>query len=202
MQRTSAILLVAALVLAGLSGWLLWRTANNAPLGPGAEQSVSLGGPFALIDQNGRPKTDRDFHGRWTLLYFGYTYCPDVCPTTLAMIEKALAKMGPPAQAVTPVFVSVDPERDTPSVLKAYLKSFGPQFVGLTGSPAQVAQVAKAYRVYYAKQTLPGGTYAVEHSSVIYLLDPKGRLVKVYDDQTQSADLAKDLNAVIASGAG
>jgi protein SCO1/2 len=191
MHRTSTILLVCALVLSAAVGSLLWR------LGDGGREAAasSVGGPFRLIDQDGRVRTDKDFRGRWVLAYFGYTYCPDVCPTTLAQMANTLRKLGPEAARVTPVFITVDPERDTPSVLKTYLASFGPRFVGLTGKPADIAKVAHAYRVYYAKHPLGGGNYAVDHSSVIYLLDTDGRFVKAYDDSASASAIASDLKS-------
>lgn len=188
MRRISTVLLICSLLLAAAASWLLWRMASAPP-----PQSAALGGPFRLVDQDGRQRSDADFHGRYVLLYFGYTFCPDVCPTTLAMMANALAKLGAEQDGIVPVFVTVDPERDTPAVLKAYLANFGPRFVGLTGKPGQIAAVAHAYRVYYAKHPLPGGGYSVDHSSVIYLLDPKGRFVKFYDDGVSAAALAADL---------
>jgi protein SCO1/2 len=191
MYRTSSVLLVMALVLAIVAGWLLWRMSGPADTAGIAD----VGGPFVLVDQTGRARSDRDFRGRWVLLYFGYTFCPDVCPTTLARIGKTLGDLGSDADRVVPVFITVDPERDTPAVLKTYLASFGPRFVGLTGKPAAIAKVAKAYRVYYAKHPLPGGTYSVDHSSVIYLLDRQGKFVKAYDDTDSPEALAKDLKS-------
>jgi protein SCO1 len=116
-----------------------------------------------------------------------------VCPTTLAVMADAMTKLGSKAGKVVPVFVTVDPERDTPAVLKKYLAAFGPEFVGLTGSLAQVTSVAHEYRVYFAKHRLDGGGYAVDHSSVIYLLGPDGKLLNFYDEQMTADGLAKDL---------
>jgi len=191
MYRTSTVLLVCALVLSATAGLLLWR------LGDGGLDAApaSVGGPFRLIDQDGHVRTDKDFRGRWVLAYFGYTYCPDVCPTTLALMANVLGKLGPEATRVAPVFVTVDPERDTPSVLKTYLASFGQHFVGLTGKPADIAKVAHAYRVYYAKHPLGGGNYSVDHSSVIYLLDTDGKFVKAYDDSATASAIAADLKS-------
>ena len=191
MDRTSSVLLACALILATAAGWLLWRMADLPTTVDVA--TASIGGPFRLVDQNGHVRTDKDFHGRWSLVYFGYTYCPDVCPTTLALIGNVERKLGPDAARVTPVFVSVDPERDTPAVLKTYLANFGPGFVGLTGKPSDIAKVAHSYRVYYAKHPLAGGTYSVDHSSVIYLLDPDGKFVKAYDDSASADAIAADL---------
>ena len=173
MTRAPTALLVLALLLAILAGGLLWYTGDRLPGGRPAEIGVAdIGGPFALTDQNGLRRTDKDFRGRYVLLYFGYTYCPDVCPTTLGVMSDALAKLGTRSSRIVPVFVTIDPERDTPAALKKYLAAFGPNFVGLTGSLADVTSVAHEYRVYFAKQKLDGGGYALDHSSVIYLLGP------------------------------
>jgi protein SCO1/2 len=146
-----------------------------------------------LTDQNGVKRSDKDFRGHWVLLYFGYTYCPDVCPTTLALIASALGKLGSDANRVVPVFITVDPERDTPPVLKSYLAAFGPQFVGLTGSTSDIANVAHAYRIYFKKVPVQGGGYSFDHSSAILLLDPNGHFIKAYDEQSGAAAIANDL---------
>jgi protein SCO1 len=190
MRRTSVVLLFCALVLALAASVALWRLGDR--YGPDSG-TPAVGGPYVLTDQNGTPRSDRDFRGRWVLLYFGYTFCPDVCPTTLAKISAALGKLGPEANRFVPVFITIDPARDTPSVLKSYLAAFGPQFVGLTGKPSDIAKVAHAYRVYYAKHPLAGGNYAMDHSSVIYLIDPNGNFVKAYDDDASVPALAADL---------
>jgi len=190
MRRTSTILLFCALAAALVASILLWRLAGQLEPAGG---TASIGGPYTLTDQNGHRVSDADFRGRWVLLYFGYTFCPDVCPTTLAKISAALRKLGPQADRFVPVFITVDPQRDTPPVLKTYLAAFGPQFVGLTGKPSDIAKVAHSYRVYYAKHPLAGGNYAMDHSSVIYLIDPHGTFVKAYDDDASPASLAADL---------
>lgn len=195
MHRVPLILLACALVLAIFAGILLWKMGEPAQIGAPQSTVAAVGGPFALIDQNGHPTTDKDFRGRWVLLYFGYTYCPDVCPTTLALMANVLDRLGAKATRIVPVFITVDPERDTPDTLKKYLSAFGPRFVGLTGSPAAIAKVAREYRVYYAKHKLDGGNYSVDHSSVIYLLDPDGKFVKAYIDDAPPAAVANDLDA-------
>jgi protein SCO1/2 len=198
MTRAPTTLIVLALLLAVFAGGLLWYVSDRVP---GAQPSgmgvADIGGPFVLTDQNGARRTDRDFRGRFVLLYFGYSECPDVCPTTLSVIADALSKLGPRAQRFVPVFVTIDPERDTPPALKKYLAAFGPNFVGLTGSLADITKVAHEYRVYFAKHKLAGGAYGLDHSSVIYLLGPDGRLVKFYDEATTPDLLAKDLNGVL-----
>ncbi len=181
-------LFLAAFVVAGA----LWNLSSGITL-QGAIAGSAIGGPFMLTDQNGEPKADTDFHGRSVLLYFGYTNCPDVCPTTLAVIADAMKQMGSKAARMTPVFVTIDPARDTPKVLKSYLASFGPQFVGLTGDSEAIKKMAGEYRVYYAKHPLPGGGYAMDHSSELYLLGPDGKLTTFYDAGIDAKTLAADL---------
>lgn len=195
MIRTPIAFVPYALMLAAAAGGLLWHEGDRVARlgGTVATGTAEVGGPFTLIDQDGTTRTDADFRGRFMLVYFGYSFCPDVCPTTLAMMGSALDKLGPKRARVVPVFVSIDPARDTPDMLKTYLKSFGPDFVGLTGRAHQVAQAANAYRVYYARRELPGGTYAMDHSGVIYLMGPDGKFVTYYEDQIGPDGLARDL---------
>jgi protein SCO1/2 len=144
-------------------------------------QGMSLGGPFSLVDQTGRAVTERDYAGRWLLVYFGYTYCPDVCPTELGTIAAAIDAMGPAGERVTPVFITVDPERDTPEALADYVARFHPRMVGLTGSAEQVAEAARRYRVYYARARSADATeYLMDHSSFIYMVGPDGRVRSLF----------------------
>lgn len=147
---------------------------SEAPLA-----GARIGGPFTLVNQDGRQVSDRDFDGRYRLMYFGYTYCPDVCPVDLQrlMAGYKLLEGSDPAIAakIAPIFVSVDPERDTPPVLKQYVSAFSPKLIGLTGSPEQIAKVAKEYAIVYSKEQQPGATdYLMNHSRVAYLFGPKG----------------------------
>jgi protein SCO1/2 len=194
-MRNPMALLPYLLLAAALAGGLLWREAETIPaVGHNVTSgSIAVGGPFSLTDQDGHSKSLADFRGKFVLLYFGYTRCPDVCPTTLAVMGAALAKLGMQAARVAPVFVTIDPARDTPAILKLYVKSFGPKFIGLTGSPAELAKVEHEYRVVAAKHPLPGGGYAMDHSSVLYLLGPDGKLVAFYDEAITADTLAKDL---------
>ncbi len=171
-------LLVAILLLA--AGAYLF-VSGYQPAG------LTVGGPFSLIDGDGHPVTDQTWHGKYMLVYFGYTYCPDVCPTTLTNVADALDKLGPRADRVQVLFVTVDPKRDTAAVVKQYAAAFSPRIIGLTGSPQQIAAAAKAYRVYYAEhRTGPGpDDYSMDHSSVLYLMGPDGRFIApVRADQT------------------
>ncbi|HEY4123310.1 MAG TPA: SCO family protein [Rhizomicrobium sp.] len=191
MIRTPLALIPYLIALAAIIGGLLSYAGDRA-VGV-AQGAAAIGGPFTLVDQNGATRTDKDFRGQYLLIYFGYTYCPDVCPTTLAVMQQALEKLGPTATGVTPVFVTIDPARDTPKVLKSYLNSFGPRFVGLTGSGAAIAGISHAYSVYAARQPLKGGGYAMNHSSTIYLMGPNGKFLTHYDEVIGPDALAADL---------
>jgi protein SCO1 len=199
MFKTKEALIPYLLLVAAMAGGLLWHESENIPgLGRTVTSGVpAVGGPFRLTDQDGEPRASGDFAGRYQLIYFGYTNCPDVCPTTLAVISEALDKLGVDANRIVPIFITIDPGHDTPAILKPYVKAFGPQFVGLTGSQAQISDVEKSYRVYAGKKALEGGKYGFDHSSVIYLMGPDGRLVTFYDELISPDDLAKDLKAKI-----
>ena len=200
MRRIPVVLLPVLLVAALLLGALIWQTSDTLPglgrvVGTG---TAAVGGPFVLTDQNGKPRSSAEFRGRFMMIYFGYTYCPDVCPTTLALMGDALDKLGPARSRVVPIFITVDPQRDTPAQLKSYLKAFGPDFVGLTGSVKTITKVAGDFRVYFKKQPLPGGGYGMDHSSVIYLMAPDGRFVTYWDDTAIGPNkLAAELRARI-----
>jgi protein SCO1 len=156
-------------------------------------EGARIGGPFRLVDQDGRPRTERDFAGKWRVMYFGYTFCPDVCPVDMGNVGAGLkafaAKDADRAAKVVPIFVSVDPERDTPKVLKQFVAAFHPRMVGLTGDPAQIAAAAKAYSIYYSRgETSPGGGYLVNHSRQTYLFDAAGKpIALVPADQSPQA---------------
>jgi protein SCO1 len=184
MRRLSLLSIPILLAVALAAGYFLWRASDNLPaLGREVVTGTAeIGGPFKLIDQNGVRRSSTDFRGRFMLVYFGYSYCPDVCPTTLSLIADALDKLGPKADAIVPIFITIDPERDSPAKLKPYLASFGPRFVGLTSDLATIKKVAALYRVYLKKEPLQGGDYAMDHSSVIYLMGPDGKFVGFWDD--------------------
>lgn len=168
---------------------------------PAAEPPLagaSIGGPFSLIDGNGRPFTDRNLAGRWRIMYFGYTFCPDVCPVDMQNIGAGLRifeKQHPRLAAkVVPVFVTVDPERDTPAVVKEYVSAFHPRGVGLTGTAEAVDQAADAYRVPYAKRPpAPGGGYMVDHGRSAYLMDPDGKPVALLSADRNPEAVAAEL---------
>ena len=153
-----------------------------------------IGGPFALTDQNGARRTEADFRGKLMLVYFGFTYCPDVCPTDLQQMGLAVDRLGSAGETVQPIFVTVDPERDTAAHLRDYLPLFHPRFVGLTGEPTAVQEAARAYRVYYKKVTWDGGSdYTVDHSAFIYLMDRDGSYLGFFPPGTSAERLAETI---------
>lgn len=166
-----------------------------------ATGEAKLGGPFTLTNHEGRRVTDADFRGRYMLIYFGFAYCPDVCPTELQAMGRALDLIGPEkAKKIVPVFISVDPARDTPAELAKYVKAFHPRMVGLTGTPEEVAAVAKAFRVYYkiGKPSAPGAMdYLVDHTSFLYLVGPDGDFAALYRGGTGAEALAEALEAAV-----
>jgi protein SCO1/2 len=199
--RSPRFVLIAA-VLAGLvilgTGAFLVLVLHDSPRGAaGTALGSAIGGPFQLVDQNGKTVTEADLKGKWSLVYFGYTHCPDACPTALNDISIALADLGPKRDAVRPVFITVDPERDTPESLKAYVTSFDAPILALTGSPEQVAKAAKGYRVYYAKHPEAGGDYSMDHSSVIYVMDPEGRFTASFTHESAPEQIAERLKKLI-----
>jgi cytochrome oxidase Cu insertion factor (SCO1/SenC/PrrC family) len=183
-------LVVAVLILG--TGAFVW-------LSQGGTASL-VGGPFTLEDGNGKQVTDRDFRGKYMLVYFGYTYCPDVCPTTLNEVTNALDRLGPKANDLQPIFITVDPARDTPAVMKQYTAAFTPRLIGLTGTAEQIGKVAQEYRVYYAKhRTGPGpNDYTMDHSSVLYLMGPSGKFIAPIRTDEDGAQMAADLSKLIS----
>lgn len=155
--------------------------------------STAIGGPFSLVDGEGRTVTDRDFRGKWMLIYFGYTHCPDACPTALNDMVNALDLLGPSRRNVVPVFITVDPERDTREVMRDYVSAFDAAVVPLTGPPEAVAATMREYRVYAAKRPTKDGGYDMDHSSIIYVMDPEGRFVTNFTHQTNPEKIAEKL---------
>ncbi len=158
-----------------------------------------IGGPFALVDQTGARRTDADFRGKILLVYFGFTYCPDVCPTDLQEIAGALDRLGPDADAVQPLFITVDPERDTPAHLKDYVALFHPRLVGLTGSAAAIQDAARAYRAYYAKVSLEKADYTVDHSAFIYLMGRNGDYLGFFPPGTSAELMVGTLRPLVTA---
>jgi len=160
---------------------------------PAAQTVATIGGPFRLTDQNGRTVSDQDLKGHPFLVFFGFTHCPDVCPTTLFEVSEILRSLGPDANGTRALFITVDPERDTPSVMKDYVSNFDPHVWGLTGDPAAIAAVAKAYRVYYKKVPLDDGGYTMDHTAIVYLMDRNGRFVAPFNLKRSAEAAAADL---------
>jgi protein SCO1/2 len=183
-----ALAVVAAfLVLAGAALWILMTPSRSG--------TALIGGPFQLQGAGGKTFTDADLKGHPFLVYFGYTHCPDVCPTTLAQISDVLGKM--PDKPIRALFVTVDPERDTPAMLADYVSSFDPRIVGLSGTPQEIAQVEKAYRVYARKAPTKDGDYSMDHSSIVYLMDARGGFLEAFNlDRTPEAS-AKELEGYL-----
>ena len=176
------------------------KSGGSAPVQSSGEALV--GGPFQLVDQNGKPADQNLLKGKWSAVFFGYTYCPDVCPTTLQALAQAQTKLGDKAKNLQVVFISVDPERDTPAQMKTYLStpSFPQGAIGLTGTTAQVAATAKAYRVYYQKDG-QGEGYSVAHSSIVYLMNPDGKFDRALTESQTPSEVATQIGDAMAQGA-
>jgi protein SCO1/2 len=186
-------------ILVLVAGLLIGLAFRDSAKGvAGSPLSVAIGGKFSLVDQNGKAFTDSDLKGKWQLVFFGYTHCPDICPTALNDLSLALDQLGAKKSKVGIVFISVDPDRDTPAVLKSYVESFGGPIEALTGSADAVAQVAKDYRVFYAKHPTAGGGYDMDHSALIYVMDPQGRFTATFTPDDDADAIAKRLNKLVS----
>ena len=196
MNKAITGLLVLALVLVlGIAGRGLLRDADVADTAP-----VDIGGPFTLVDQDGRVWTEKDLLNRISVIFFGYTYCPDVCPTKLADIGLALDQLSPAElENVLPVFITVDPDRDTRELVGEYVSYFHPKMVGLTGSFDQTDAAAKQYRAYYKYVDRVAGNedYLVDHSSITYVMGPDGRFMRHFSYGTGPDDMAAGLRAIL-----
>jgi len=194
--RVSRIALVVGFVLLAVAvgfGVRIFLLRAGEPSTAMLSGAALFGGPFTLVDQDGKTRTDADFRGRYLLVYFGYTFCPDLCPTELQTISAALDRLGDKAAKVQPLFITIDPERDTAPVLKEYVGHFRPGLVGLTGSAREIAAAAKAYRVYYAKVPAADGgdDYLMDHSGFVFLMGPDGRYLTHFTPQTTAKELAQ-----------
>jgi protein SCO1/2 len=199
MSRRFLLVIVGGFLVGALGAAALHLA--DVPAAPPVETSGTalIGGPFTLIDQNGKTITDHDFAGRYKLVFFGFTHCPDICPAELQVIAAALDKLGSKADKVVPIFITVDPDRDTPAVVGAFVKNFGPRFVGLSGSPPAIAAVAKEYRVAYSKVEQPGSAndYTVDHSALVYLMGPDGEYIDHFAYGTSAEAMAQALNSYL-----
>lgn len=197
---TTRTLIVAATAL-GLSAVLgIFLITSSRPVGaPVISTGKALvGGPFEMVDHTGKTVTQADYEGKYLLIYFGFTFCPDVCPTALQVMSAALDRMGEKADAVQPLFITIDPERDTVENMAAYVNHFHPRLVGLTGTLEQVRKTARAYRVIFKKVRESGASdYTMDHSSVVYLMDPDGAFLASFNHTTTPDDMARVLSEKI-----
>ncbi|HEX3162392.1 MAG TPA: SCO family protein [Pseudolabrys sp.] len=191
--RTSQILLIISAFLTGLvvfTGVFLYATGNLGSNSPGTS---AIGGPFKLVDQNGASVTDADIKGRPFLVFFGYTHCPDICPATLFEVSEVMRALGKDADRTGALFITVDPERDTPAAMKDYLSSFDSHLRGATGDRAAIDAAEKAYRVYAKKVPTTNGDYSMDHTALVYLMDKQGRFVAPFSLKRRPEDAAADL---------
>jgi protein SCO1/2 len=201
-----ALALAGGIAAGGVGGWLIWP--KNAPDEPPARSSSELmdalmwnrepvGGPFALVDHTGTPRRDTDFRGKLLLIYFGFTFCADICPIDLQSMAAAVDQLGPAGDGVQPLFITVDPEKDTPDVLRGYVALFHPRLVGLTGDPRAIRRVALAYKVYFART--PGTDTQVDHSGVVYLIGHDGRYAGFFPPGTPAGRMVEVLRPMLAA---
>ena len=192
-SRASHLLLVLTAFVAGLVIFsaAIFLVAGRAPTQAPAPSAI--GGPFRLTDQNGQAVTDADLKGKPFLVFFGFTHCPDICPTTLFEVSEILGKLGNDAERINALFVTVDPERDSSDKLKDYLSSFHPRLRALTGDATAIAVMEKAYRVYSKKVPLEGGGYTMDHTALVYLMDKEGRFVAPFNMKRSPQDAAVEL---------
>jgi protein SCO1/2 len=191
-----ALLLAGAVLLLGLSAVVIGFLANGNSGSADAPAPVAIGGPFQLRTGGGKTVTEADVRGAPFLVFFGYTHCPDVCPTTLAWLAEVLKALGPEAK-VKVLFVTVDPDRDTPDLMADYASNFDPRIIGLSGDRVAVDRMIAAYRVYARKAPTPSGDYTMDHSAVTYLMDRNGAFVRSFNVDRPPTEAAKDLKAVM-----
>jgi protein SCO1 len=192
--RRVIVMLAVVLVIASAAAIVAIHRASPVNA---ARQLPDIGGHFALSTADGRRVTDETFRGKWLLVYFGYTTCPDVCPTTLSSMAQALDKLGPLADKVQPAFITVDPERDTAEIVAQYVKDFDPRFIGLVGSPREIAAAARDFHVYYVVRQLGNNEYVIDHSSFIYVVDPNGKFVRLLTGDLPGHQLADELRKLL-----
>lgn len=189
------------LMLGGAAAWIMLQPQSSGVQTTSRGEAL-IGGPFELVDQFGQARSDADFLGDYMLIYFGYTYCPDICPASLAIMTQAIDQLEESdkdkAGRITPVFITVDPERDKVENIKQYAEHFHPDMVAMTGTPEQIASAAKAYRVYYAKaEDDSSSDYLMDHSSIFYLMGPDGKYVKHFTHNDDSNTIATALAELV-----
>jgi protein SCO1 len=193
-RALTGVLAAAALILETAAGSF---GAQQSPQVEPAAAVPGIGGHFTLTSPEGRAVNDRSFPGKWLLVYFGYTFCPDACPTALNALGTVLDELGPLAAKVQPIFITVDPERDTPQVIADYVKAFDSRIVGLSGTPEQIAAAAKEFRVYYEVRPLGNDEYAIDHSSFIYVINPQRQIVELLTGNLPGHSMAEELRRLI-----
>lgn len=194
MKRVATlIILLGVATIVGIGGRIAWDHFQEPESIGSPVAGALIGGPFELVDHTGKTVTQDDFKGKFMLIYFGYTYCPDVCPTELQDMTAALDALGDKADRIQPIFITVDPQRDTPELMAEYVANFYPGMIGLTGTEEQIAAAAKAYRIYYAKVAEDENDpyYLMDHSSIIYLMDEGGKLAAYFNSKMSPEDMAK-----------
>lgn len=203
MSRNGLIALVAGVLVAIVAGW--WLSEIVVEMADEGDKPVvstgeaRVGGPFTLVGQDGKTVTDEDFRGRYLLIYFGFTFCPDVCPTELSIMATAIETLGEDGEKIQPIFITIDPERDTPEIMARYVPLFHPRLVGLTGSPEQIAEAANAYHVFYRKaedESSPQD-YTMDHSSIVFLMGPNGEYLKLFPPATAPEKMAEEIASYI-----
>lgn len=190
-------IVVAGFLIGALAGAGALMLTREPSAGVATSGKALVGGPFTLVDQHGKTVSDKDFRGRYMLVFFGFTHCPDICPAELQVMAAALDELGPKAEKVVPIFITLDPERDTPEVTGNYVKNFGKNFVGLSGSTEAIAEAAKAYRVAFSKFEYKGQDsnygYSIDHSALVYLMSPGGEYVTHFPYGTPAQKMSETL---------
>jgi protein SCO1/2 len=199
MNRAMLGIALGGLLLGAVFGMLTLRSNGNPDNAPAVSGKALVGGPFSLIDQTGKRVTDQDFRGKVMLVFFGFTNCPDICPAGLQVMTAALEKLGTRADDIVPIFITLDPERDTPEKMSEYVKNFSPRLIGLTGSPTDIATVAKAYRVFYQKvpDEKDPSNYSVDHSAFFYLMNKDGSFLAPITITNDPAQLASSIDKAL-----
>jgi protein SCO1/2 len=199
MNARALLVILAGLAIGAVAAIAVLPEARHAVLPSATTGKALVGGPFSLVDDTGKRVTDTDYRGRYMLVFFGFTSCPDICPAGLQLMTAVLENLGPKAKRVAPIFISVDPQRDTPPKLAQYVKNFDPRLIGLTGTPEDIAAVTKAYKVYYKKvpNDAAPDDYGMDHTAIIYLMDPDGAFVTHFTPTTTVEDMTAKLDKVL-----
>ena len=199
LRRIRIVLWVACAIPLLALAVVAFREFTRGADGAGTLATASIGGPFKLASTAGGDLSSEDLKGKPFMVFFGYTHCPDICPTTASDISTWLRELGPRGREIKALFVSIDPERDNVASLKDYLSSFPDEIIGLTGTPEQIAEVAKEYRVYYAKHPLKDGDYAMDHTALIYLMDRDGKLAGTLTSEAKPEEALAKLKRLLGA---